>query len=151
MLSFTFLPFLSVSIFYHAQSCCHLLFLVVFVSALFIIAPFSAQFKNPTLSCVSLKTYPWSGDIDGNIDRHRYRHRCRHGHLYAWLITTLYWRPQSVWSCGQYKIFPLWYGKKEGIFFFSLGPFILTSQEVKLSPTNGNDQILFQTLCGLIC
>ena len=56
--------------FYHAQSSCHLLFLEVFVSGLLIIDPFFC-FKNPTLSCVSLKIYSWSGDADRNIDRHR--------------------------------------------------------------------------------
>ena len=56
--------------YYHAQSSCHLLFLEVFFSGLLIIDPLFC-FKNPTLSCVSLKTYSWSGDADQNIDRHR--------------------------------------------------------------------------------
>ena len=97
MLNFTFLPFL--------LPCPELLPSTVSYSiclcALDHWSIFFVWFKSPTSSCVSsLKTYPWSGDADGNIDRHRLprwlsskesTHQCRR-HWFDPYVRKIPWR-----------------------------------------------------------
>ena len=71
------------------------------------------------------------------------RNQCRCELWNVWLITILYWKTTVCVVMWLIQDFPhvIWL-KKRGNFLFFWDPFVLTSQEIKLIQTNGNDQIL---------
>lgn len=117
---------------------------------LFIIAPFSAWFKNSAVSsCLLFEGLRMIRRYRHNVDVDRHRLSHRHMHLDAWLTATFQWKATVcvvMRSVQDLSLSPL-----ENICLLPLGPFILTSQVVTLSQIIGNDQILFQTVWGLSC
>lgn len=114
MLSFNFLPFLSVRIFLCAQNPCYTAVPCINLSLLCL---------RPLLCypIPSSKACPSSGDIDVDIDIDVHRHRYRHRYLNALLTTAFHWKATVCVVMCQYKIFPVLYGKEGGNLPFFLG------------------------------
>lgn len=135
MLRFTFLHFLSVSIFYHAQSSCCPAASCSSSLSLHSSPLLHFLFSLRTLHChpvCSLKDCPWSGYIDVTIDIDRCRHRQIFGDFSL--------EGQSLCGSVSNTRFSLYdMVKKEEIFHFLYTHLLWTSQEVKLNHINGTD------------